>query len=158
MSDLLYYSVESAMCIAVLYVFYYFVLRKDTFFTINRSFLLFSMTFALLIPLLNIPLWGTNSSSQEGVSLFNTTLSELHLIKSKIYQLDPVIITSSQQNTGLSVIQLLSIIYLTGVVVSMGFFIFKIALLLQNIMNAEKSKAGKYCIVKNRDHDSQVYS
>ena len=157
MSDLLYYSVESAICIAALYVFYYFVLRKDTFFNINRSFLLFSVIFALLIPLLNIPLWGINSSSQEVVSLFNTTLSELHLIKSKIYQLDPVIITSSQ-NTGLSVIQLLSIIYLTGVVVSMGFFIFKIALLLRNIMNAEKSNDGKYCIVKTRDQHSQVYS
>ena len=158
MSDLFYYSVESAMCIAVLYVFYYFVLRKDTFFSINRSFLIFSVAFALLIPLLNIPLWGINSSSQEGMKVFSVTLSELQTIKSKIYQTDPVIITSSQQGVGLSTIQLLTIIYLTGVAVSMGFFIFKITILLKNIMNAEKTKDGKYCIVKTRDQHSQIYS
>ena len=157
MSDLLYYTLESATCIAALYVFYYVVLRKDSFFRINRSFLLFSLAFALVIPLLNIPVWEFNNSSQEGLKLFSVTLSELQIMKSEIYQLDPVIIKSSQ-GKGLSVIQLLTIIYLTGLVVSMGFFIFKIVILLQNIMNAEKFKDGKYCIVKTHDQHSQVYS
>ncbi len=49
--------VESSFCLIVFYAFYQLILSKETFFQLNRLYLLLAPFFALLIPLINIELY-----------------------------------------------------------------------------------------------------
>lgn len=48
------YLLESSVCLLVFYGFYHFLLRKETFFQLNRLYLLATPILSLLIPYLNI--------------------------------------------------------------------------------------------------------
>ena len=50
------YAIKSAICLALLYVPYALVLRKDTFFAFNRCVLLAIVAMSFVMPLLDIPL------------------------------------------------------------------------------------------------------
>ena len=55
MSNLLMYSLKSAMVLALLYLPYMLMLRRESFFRFNRLMLLAIMVLSLLLPLCNIP-------------------------------------------------------------------------------------------------------
>ena len=46
------YSIEVAISLGLFYLMFFFLLRKDTFFNINRAYLLSSAMFSLLIPMI----------------------------------------------------------------------------------------------------------
>ena len=50
------YLIESTLCLSLFYGFYILVLRRETFFQLNRAYLLIAPLISLLVPLLNIPL------------------------------------------------------------------------------------------------------
>lgn len=54
MNNFIIYSLELAISLAVFYSAYWLFLKRETFFKLNRFYLLFSVTLSLLIPLLNI--------------------------------------------------------------------------------------------------------
>lgn len=54
MNKFMIYSIEIAICLALFYVIYWLFLRRETFFKLNRFYLLFSVIISLLLPLLNI--------------------------------------------------------------------------------------------------------
>ena len=49
------FLISSTICLSVLLLFYHFVLRKESMFVFNRFFLLGSLVFSLMIPLINLP-------------------------------------------------------------------------------------------------------
>ena len=49
------YAIKSAICLALLYVPYVLIMRKETFFSYNRYVLLSIVALSLVLPLLNIP-------------------------------------------------------------------------------------------------------
>ncbi len=49
------YLLQVSACMAIFYGFYYFMLNRLTFFTINRYYLLFTLILSFVIPLLTIP-------------------------------------------------------------------------------------------------------
>lgn len=49
------YLLQASACLAIFYGFYYLLLNRLTFFTINRYYLLFTLVFSFIIPLLTIP-------------------------------------------------------------------------------------------------------
>jgi len=51
----LQYLLEASICLGLFYPVYGLLLRKDTYFQLNRAYLLVTMLLALLIPLLRIP-------------------------------------------------------------------------------------------------------
>jgi len=51
------YAIKSALCLAVLYLPFTLLLRRETFFTFNRVGLLLIIGLSLVVPCLNIPLW-----------------------------------------------------------------------------------------------------
>ena len=69
MNNILIYLFQSAMCLGILYLVYYFLLRKDTMFSLNRIYLLTIALFSVFIPLLNIPLGGSSITGGYVVSL-----------------------------------------------------------------------------------------
>jgi len=55
MNSFIQYLIESAVCLALFYAGYWLFLRKDTFFVLNRIYLVLSALSSLIIPLLNVP-------------------------------------------------------------------------------------------------------
>ena len=51
------YAIKSALCLAVLYLPFTLLLRRETFFSFNRYGLLFIVLLSLILPCLNVPLW-----------------------------------------------------------------------------------------------------
>ena len=54
MNELSLYLLKSAVGIMVFYTFYWFLLRQETFFQLNRFYLLFSLLASFILPLLNL--------------------------------------------------------------------------------------------------------
>ncbi|MBE0646340.1 MAG: M56 family metallopeptidase [Bacteroidales bacterium] len=103
MNELFRYLVQSSVCLAALYMVYWLFLRKDTFFTINRIYLLLAGLFSLIIPLFSFQF--TASGSMAPVMIF----------------LEPVLITpekiESLAASHLSWMEAIGIVYVTGVVI-----------------------------------------
>ena len=62
------YLVQVSVCLALFYFFYHLALRKDTFFQLNRVYLLGALFVSLLIPYFNISL-PTEQSTTSGLYL-----------------------------------------------------------------------------------------
>jgi TonB family protein len=111
MSNFIVYLVQSAALLAVLYSVYWIFLRKDTFFHVNRFYLLSSMILSLVIPLLDIRIFAQGT------------------ISPVIIMLDPVLISSEKiekvASENISWFEIAGVVYLTGV------FIFSIRFIIQ---------------------------
>jgi len=103
MNTLLLYLLESTVCISVLYAIYWLFLRRDTFFQVNRFYLLAMVIFSLLIPLLPLRWIPSNPSG------------------SIVVLLEPVLITPAKmQQTMLEHMQwieIAAVVYFTGVLI-----------------------------------------
>ncbi len=66
MNEFLSYLVKSSLCTGVFYGLYYLLLRKNTFFTLNRIYLLLTLLLSLVIPIINISL-STESISANSI-------------------------------------------------------------------------------------------
>jgi len=62
MTELILYLLESSAALAVLYLLYAVLLRKETFFGINRFFLLGALVFSCLFPLVSFNLFSSPDS------------------------------------------------------------------------------------------------
>jgi hypothetical protein len=58
MNKFILYLLESGLCLLVFFTFYQLTLKKETFYKLNRAYLLSSVVFSLVVPLLNISLRG----------------------------------------------------------------------------------------------------
>ena len=66
MNGMLVYAVESSICLTLLWAFHEIALRRDTRHRRNRYYLLGSMLFSLVVPLLNIRIEAPGSLLQHG--------------------------------------------------------------------------------------------
>ena len=109
MSKFILYLLQSAFILAVMYSVYWIFLRKDTFFHINRAYLLLSVLLALLVPLFNFSFIAGNPASAVMVLL------------------DPVLITPEKvENVAskhLSWFEIAGVTYLSGVFIFTARFI-----------------------------------
>jgi len=158
MNDLFSYSIESAVCLTVLTLFYYFFLRKETFFGINRFFLLFSLLYSLVIPFLNINYGYNTPATAEAGSVLNAAIQNVETIKNGVIRLDPVIISAEKSGWNIALSEFIIYAYLLGVFFHLVLFLIRFGKLFQTIRNAEKQRDGKYCYLKIPDHYDQVYS
>ena len=54
MNSLLFYIFESGICLMVFFLLYQVFLKKETYYRLNRVYLLFALSFSLLVPVLKI--------------------------------------------------------------------------------------------------------
>jgi TonB family protein len=103
MNNIIPYLVQSAVTLMALYTVYWLFLRKDTFFHVNRFYLLLTLLFSLIIPFFDIRLFPDSP------------------VSSMFILLDPVIITPEKlekvSSAHLSWIEIAGVIYLTGVAI-----------------------------------------
>lgn len=116
MSNIIIYLLQSAAILAVLYCVYWLFLRKDTFFHVNRFYLITSVLLSLIVPLIDIRLPAGGPAYPV------------------IVILDPVLITPEKVQritaSHLTWIEIMSITYLTGVAIFSFRFIAQLTQLL----------------------------
>ncbi|MFC2115642.1 M56 family metallopeptidase [Bacteroidota bacterium] len=61
MNKLLLYLLESGICLLVFFSLYQIFLKRETYYHLKRAYLLFSILFSLLVPILNISLSNVSS-------------------------------------------------------------------------------------------------
>ena len=80
MNNFLIYLAESGISLSLFFAVYWFLLRKDTFFSFNRFFLLLSIPISLLIPFLDFSFLGIHlfkfHSASGNLSGFEQVTSE----------------------------------------------------------------------------------
>ncbi|MEI6434621.1 MAG: M56 family metallopeptidase [Bacteroidota bacterium] len=115
MNALLFYLFDTTLCVSVLYAIYWFFLRRDTFFQMNRFYLLAMALFSTLLPLLPLR-WTLSNASASMVVL-----------------LEPVIITPDRVEQTIQAhlqwIEIAAVVYFTGVLI----FLLRFALQLIQI-------------------------
>ena len=112
MTPILIYFLKSAISLALFYSFYWFFLRKETFFRFNRYYFIGSMTSSLLLPLIDV---SRLLSWNETVPVKTITDSYVSFQNAVI---TPVIYSAPAgevQNRALSTGDYLLLIYSTGI-------------------------------------------
>ena len=117
MNQLVLYVVQSGISLILLFGVYWLFLRKDTFFTVNRTFLLASAVFSLTFPLFHVNwLFPTESTSNYYAALNMVTINATRV--------------ESTFAENLTLLQIVIIAYLTGVAIFGVRFLVQIAQLL----------------------------
>ncbi|RZN81412.1 MAG: M56 family peptidase, partial [Winogradskyella sp.] len=131
------YLIKVSALIVLLYLGYTIFLKKETFFSHNRWFLLLGLVAALILPLIVIPIY----ISVEPISISETPMN--FIIDNS---------TGIVQETPFDWSQLLKLIYVIGVIICLTQFVLQFGSLLILLLNNTKNKDGiyTYVIVKNR--------
>ncbi|HAF30175.1 MAG TPA: hypothetical protein DCG75_14130 [Bacteroidales bacterium] len=138
---------EASVMMAILYLFYMGFLKKETFFNMNRWYLLSSLLLTVTIPFLNFSVHFLNYPE--------TTSSFIHKLsgfKQGYNELNAVIIYAYSGKLTWSIIKdYISLVYLTGILISLGFFVFGLLKIIILIMRSHSKKLGKYKIVETSE-------
>ncbi len=138
--------IESAITLAIFYLFYESFLKKETFFKLNRAYLLCSLLFAVIIPFLDFRLNGFSGFFR------NANIDKISGIRQGYNELNAVIIYAySGKLTWTIIKEYISIIYLLGVLISSVFFVFGLGKIIFMIWRSKPVRFGKYRIIKTTD-------
>ncbi len=133
MNPLMIYLVQSSVCLGTLYAVYWLFLQRDTFFRINRAFLLFSGVFSALMPFIPFHL------------LFSEPAASLAIL------LSPVLITPAGNLQPVAGILpwpgILMVSYLTGVAIFLARFLFQLCQMTRLLARSEVRRAGSLRVV-----------
>ena len=142
----LYNVLESVIILAIFCLFYKIFLKKETFFKLNRLYLLSSLLFAVTIPFLNVNvgLFANQISSESNI------LSKISGLKQGYNEINEVIIYAYSGKLTWSVIKdYLSIIYILGVLISGVFFVFGLGKIIVMILKSSPQKYNRYRIIES---------
>ncbi|PLX13510.1 MAG: hypothetical protein C0597_11620 [Marinilabiliales bacterium] len=139
--------IESSVMLAFLYLFYELVLKKETFFKMNRLYLITTLLFAVTIPFLNLKVnffTGFESNSD--------LIHKLSGFRQSYYNLNAVIVYADKGKfTWNSFSDYLSLVYITGVFISIAFFLFGLGRIIILILKNQSKALGKYKIVETSE-------
>lgn len=151
-ASIILYFLQSTICMAFFYALYWFFLKRDTFFRVNRLFLLLTLLVSLLIPTLEIPIQAESQSTIE---------TPLHVIDAVVKvshqylnsnMLDEVVVTASVKKT-LSWYQYLGILYFLGIFLFMLRFFSNLIQLIRWIKTSKIiRKNGFRLVIMDEDY------
>ena len=123
---------------ALFLAFYMFWLRKETFYTANRLYLLGTSILALFLPFISLKTLPNTAVGERIVSLSEVILSPQQV------QLPEVVLFSGSTSSSVSI---LVVLYGVGVFVSLFYFLWKINKLVQLIRQNEVQQFLNYTLV-----------
>ncbi len=136
-----YYILQTVLFQVVFLVIYDIFHKKDTFFNINRVYLLLSSAVSLIIPLIKVRKIQENIPEEYVVNLSTVFISD-QANETVIPALGMISSTSTIEH-----INWLTIIYFLGLFISLFLFIRKSTLLYQIHKKSQHLKIGKYIII-----------
>lgn len=166
------YLLHTAILTSLLYVAYRLLLKKETFFKLNRMVLVGSILFAFMLPLIPIP---ANWSWQASVPKAETSIAQLDRTPIQSIEIDmpdtetqinettaippstPTPPTTVNKKSSLSIWSILFLTYMVGVVI-MGINLFiQVVSILYQILRSSHIQDGKIRIVE-LDNDKAPFS
>jgi TonB family protein len=140
MTSFINYLVESGISLSLFAVVYFLFLRKETFFNINRWFLLVSVVFSAVLPLLHIPFYAAKPVMLDEV----TVTPYVNLLSTiTVYGTD---ITTGAEQFVLSY-SILGYVYLVGVVFFAIKLLVQLGMIARLIVSNEVIADGKNKLV-----------
>lgn len=152
MNDLFVYALKSAVCLSVLYIPFYLLLRKETFFRLNRMTLLSILVASLLMPLADFTLPQQMPVCTQKWLVKKAEVLPLTDEALPAYPLQDTGQVSSlaiQERPRYSLLQILVLIYVTGVLVMTARFTIGIVRM--------RSFMAKGCLWASREDGVTVY-
>jgi beta-lactamase regulating signal transducer with metallopeptidase domain len=149
------YILESGIGLLVFYGIYYFLLRKETFFQLNRAYLLLTALASILIPLAHVSLPAVEVMS--GPTTVEETFIEPTYLPELVQQWHdtaPVVwepLEAVQPAPGFTFGQLLWLVYSIGIAVMSFRFFQKFSVLNRLIRTAKKSRKKGYTLVTTKN-------
>jgi len=138
--------IESAIMLAVFYLLYNLTLKKETFFKLNRLYLISSLIFSIIIPFLNFDLF----------SIFNSDVNlvgNIQNLEKGYFELNEVVVYAYSGKLIFSAImEYLQVIYLLGVIISFAFFVFGLSKICWLIIRNSSQKIDKYRIIETTNN------
>ena len=114
------YLLESAICMAILYGFYVLLLRRETFFQLNRCYLLAAALLSFLLPALHIPLEKNTppTSNAPRAELLAPLPTVVETVQMAPATLQRELLAASP--AGLTIAEVLWMVYLAGATFFLG--------------------------------------
>jgi len=140
MTNFVNYLLESGISLSLFALVYFLFLRRETFFSINRWFLLVSISFSALLPLLHIPFYAPQPNMLQEVTVtpYVNLLSSVTIYGASVSQgVERFVLTYS----------LLGYIYLAGVTILLGILILRIYQIVRLIVKNRIVPEGKMKLV-----------
>jgi TonB family protein len=134
------YLIQSGICLAGFYIIYRLFLKKETFFMLNRFFLLGSVLVSLFIPLFDFSFPETAAGPVYGLVLKPITISENNI--SELYE------------NNFSVIQILSSLYALGFTFFLMRFIIRLIRISVLIRNSKMIQKQGLTILESNEGQS----
>ncbi len=141
--------IESSITMAMFFLIYKMFLSKETFFRLNRLYLLSSLLFSVTIPFISLnfnlfPDWGIGSAANSENGLSG--------IRNGYHELNAVIIYAYSSRFSWDMLRhYLTIIYFIGVITSSVLFFTGFVRMLFIIFRSKTVHYGKYSIIENKD-------
>ncbi len=130
------YFFESSISLAILYLFYWFILRKETYFLTNRLFLLGAVLFSSVLPFINFSVQGFDTSNSSILGVFTRIGNSVNI---------PEVVKIANQNPevnhSLNWYNVVLYVYLSGVIV---LSLKLIARIIKVLLLVKKQKVKKY--------------
>lgn len=142
MHTLVQYLFETSVCLIALYAFYHFFLKKETFFQLNRIYLLSSPFLAFIIPLVNIDL--STAQAAEQLPILYPIVSNANSVQQQLWTQ----MTEPTPAFQLTLADLLFIIYLLGVFIMTTRLGVGLGRLFRLIRKSQRAKLDRFTLVE----------
>ncbi|HET6557540.1 MAG TPA: TonB family protein [Prolixibacteraceae bacterium] len=147
MNELLPYIIKSTLCLSLLYLAFRTMMRKETFFALNRILLLAIVICSILIPLINLPQIIQREMQQKLMPAFpviENQLPEFPVVADPPTVSGPVNVMTEKPERAFPVMQLIGYLYFAGMLFSLLFLIHGLVTLLLLFRKAEIQKMEGY--------------
>jgi len=144
------FLLESSICLATFFAFYYLVLRKETFFQLNRAYLLITPLLSAIIPLINIEFSKSTAQAQHTSfdSFLYPALSNANAINELIWER----VAQPTPSFSFTIADLILSIYWMGVIL-MSFHLFKgLWGIFKRIRNNAHQQKNGYTFIETGDN------
>ncbi|MEM1124345.1 MAG: M56 family metallopeptidase, partial [Bacteroidota bacterium] len=141
------YLIESSFCLLIFYGFYALFLRKETFFQLNRAYLVATPIFALSIPLLNIS-FQKDAPAESLEAFFYPAIQSAHHINDLVWEQ----MRAPTPVFSLSVADVLMAIYMIGVFLMTFSLLRGLWSLTKIIRGGKRSKNNEFTLVETQNN------
>ena len=121
MSALFIYAIKSAICLALLYFPYVLLMRRETFYSMNRIVLLCILVLSVILPAIQLPIFDNSfisTLSGDGRAIIKVGLPQLDMSEAE-KTAAAVSPEGARQELGVLFVRLLLLIYLLGMAITL---------------------------------------
>lgn len=133
------YLFEASICLLFFYLIYWFFFKQETYFRLNRTYLISTIVLSLLIPVIKVKDFAATNGSPGSLSIngevvFTAIQSSRHYVQNKI-------------ESNVDLLSIVFVIYLIGVVILLTKFFYQIYRLIFFIRKGEISINNRHYMI-----------